>query len=62
MVVQSELIAVAALTLHALGTHNLCAHFEARFTSRGRVPIEANLRIGGAEVFDLHRMAYGVNL
>ena len=27
-----------------------------------RSPIEANLRIGGAEVFDFHRMAYGVNL
>lgn len=60
--VQSELIAVAARTLHALGAHNLCAHFEARFTARGGVPIEANLRIGGAEVFDFHRMAYGVNL
>ncbi|MGN6622679.1 MAG: ATP-grasp domain-containing protein, partial [Candidatus Nitrosocosmicus sp.] len=40
--VQSELITVAARTLHALGAHNVCAHFEARFTSRGGVPIEAN--------------------
>ena len=59
---QAELIRVASATLAALGVENACVHFEARWTDRGAVPIEANLRLGGAEVYDFNRAAYGVDL
>lgn len=57
-----ELVDVARRTLNALGVRDGCIHFEARWTEHGAVPIEANLRLGGAEVFAFHRGAYGVDL
>jgi biotin carboxylase len=59
---QRELIDVAHRALTALGVFEGCIHFEARWTARGAVPIEANLRLGGAEVFAFQRGAYGVDL
>lgn len=59
---QKSLIACAQRTLAAVGVLSGCIHFEAKLTPQGPVPIEANLRLGGAEVFALHSAAYGVNL
>lgn len=59
---QDELVRVAFSVLQALGVENCCVHFEARWTARGAVPIEANLRLGGAEVYEFNRGAYGVDL
>lgn len=59
---QEKLVAVAARTLAAIGVENACVHFEARWSARGAVPIEANLRLGGAEVYAFHRLAFGVDL
>lgn len=56
------LVDVAERALATLGVRDGCIHFEARWTDRGAVPIEANLRLGGAEVFAFHRGAYGVDL
>lgn len=39
-----------------------CFHLEARVTAEGSVPIEANLRLGGAEVYGFNLAAYGVDL
>eukprot|EP00123_Amoebidium_parasiticum_P021913 comp7602_c0_seq1/m.3252 comp7602_c0_seq1/g.3252 ORF comp7602_c0_seq1/g.3252 comp7602_c0_seq1/m.3252 type:complete len:529 (-) comp7602_c0_seq1:12-1598(-) len=39
-----------------------CFHFEAMVGPDGAVPIELNLRIGGAETFTMVKTAYGVNL
>lgn len=57
-----ELVDVAGKTLAALGVREGCIHFEARWTEGGAIPIEANLRLGGAEVFAFHRGAYEVDL
>lgn len=59
---QRELVDVALQTVRALGAVNGCFHFEARWTARGAVPIEANLRLGGAEVYEFNRSGYGVDL
>lgn len=59
---QRELIDVAHRALLALGVRDGCVHFEARWTKRGAVPIEANLRLGGAEIYAFHLSAYGVDL
>ena len=59
---QRELVRVAGEVLAALGVRDCCVHFEARWTERGAVPIEANLRLGGAEVYAFNRGAHGVDL
>lgn len=59
---QRALIDLATRTLAALGVGDCCVHFEARMADRGPVPIEANLRLGGAEVYEFHRGAFGVDL
>ena len=59
---QTELVCLATEVLRALGVDDSCVHFEARWTRDGAVPIEANLRIGGAEVYEFNRGAYGVDL
>ena len=59
---QDELISVAFNVLRALCVQNCCVHFEARWTNRGAVPIESNLRLGGAEAYEFNRGAYGVDL
>lgn len=59
---QDELVRVAFAVLRAIGVSDACVHFEARWTARGAVPIEANLRLGGAEVYEFNRSANGVDL
>lgn len=59
---QQALIDLATATLRALGVQRGAVHFEARLGANGAVPIEVNLRIGGAEVCAFHRGAFGVNL
>jgi len=59
---QQALIGMAALALRTLGIQRGCVHFEARLGAYSAVPIEINLRIGGAEVCAFHRAAFGVNL
>ena len=59
---QRQLIELAQQVLAALGVREGCVHFEARWTPQGPMPIEANLRLGGAEVFEFNRLACGVNL
>ena len=59
---QAELVRVAFDVMTALGAGDCCAHFEARWTASGAVPIEANLRVGGAEVYAFNLEARGVDL
>lgn len=59
---QAELVDVATQVLSALSVADCVVHFEARWTARGAMPIEANLRLGGAEVYTFNREAFGVDL
>jgi biotin carboxylase len=59
---QQGLIDMAVAVLQALGVTHGCVHFEARLSPRGPMPIEVNLRLGGAEVCAFHWGAFGVNL
>ncbi len=59
---QEELVAMAEEMLERMGVVNGCIHFEAKYSSRGPVPIEINLRMGGDEVYDFIRIAWGVDL
>lgn len=61
-VTQEALIDHALGVLAALGVDDCCVHFEARLSQRGPVAIEANLRVGGAEVYALHRVTHEVDL
>ncbi len=59
---QRALVENAMTVLDALGVSDACVHFESKWTARGAVPIEVNLRIGGAEVYQFNRIAWGVDL
>lgn len=59
---QEELVAMAEEMLERMGVENGCIHFEAKYGSRGPIPIEINLRMGGDEVYDFVRIAWGVDL
>lgn len=59
---QNELVELAEETLERLGVENGCIHFEAKYSSRGPIPIEVNLRMGGDEVYDFVKTAWGVDL
>ncbi len=59
---QAELLAMADEALEKLGISNGCVHFEAKSTSRGPVPIEINLRLGGDEVYASVKAAWHVDL
>ncbi|MEJ8569321.1 ATP-grasp domain-containing protein [Elongatibacter sediminis] len=59
---QAELVDMAEEILERLGVRDGCIHFEAKYGSRGPMPIEANLRMGGDEVYDFVRTAWGVDL
>ena len=54
--------AMAGSMVKGLRLEHGCFHVEARVTDRGPVPIEANLRLGGAEVYGFNLAAYGVDL
>lgn len=59
---QRALLECAEETLEKMGVQNGCIHFEARHTTRGPVPIEVNLRMGGDEVYSFVRGAWGADL
>lgn len=59
---QHELVAMAEEILERLGVQHGCIHFEAKYGSRGPMPIEANLRMGGDEVYDFVKLAWGVDM
>lgn len=59
---QAELVAVAEEILERLGVKDGCIHFEAKYGSRGPMPIEVNLRMGGDEVYYFVKTAWGVDL
>jgi biotin carboxylase len=59
---QQALRQMASDVVRALGIQNGCIHFEAKATAHGPVPIEINLRLGGAEVQTFHRASRGIDL
>jgi D-alanine-D-alanine ligase len=59
---QQELVAMAEEMLERLGVEDGCIHFEAKYGSRGPMPIEINLRMGGDEVYYFVKTAWGVDL
>jgi len=59
---QAELVDLAEEILERLGIENGCIHFEAKYGSRGAMPIEINLRMGGDEVYYFVKNAWGVDL
>ena len=62
---ESHLDALRRMTedlVRLLDLRDGCFHLEARVTPTGPVPIEANLRLGGAEVYGFNLTAYGVDL
>ena len=56
------LVTMAEETLERLGVEDACIHFEARYGSRGPLPIKISLRMGGDEVCDFVKTAWGVDL
>jgi len=59
---QAELVDLAEEILERLGVEDGCVHFEAKYSSRGPMPIEVNLRMGGDEVYYFVKTAWGVDL
>jgi len=59
---QLELVTMAEEMLELLGVEDGCIHFEAKYGSRGPMPIEINLRMGGDEVYYFVKTAWGVDL
>ncbi len=59
---QHELVVMAEEMLERLGVEDGCIHFEAKYGSRGPMPIEINLRMGGDEVYYFVKTAWGVDL
>ena len=59
---QLELVSMAEEMLERLGVEDGCIHFEAKYGSRGPMPIEINLRMGGDEVYYFVKTAWGVDL
>ena len=59
---QLELVDMAEEMLERLGVEDGCIHFEAKYGSRGPMPIEINLRMGGDEVYDFVKTAWGFDL
>lgn len=59
---QAELVEQAEEILERLGVEDGCVHFEAKYSSRGPMPIEVNLRMGGDEVYYFVKTAWGVDL
>jgi D-alanine-D-alanine ligase len=59
---KEELVSMAEEMLERLGVEDGCIHFEAKYGSRGPMPIEINLRMGGDEVYYFVKTAWGVDL
>lgn len=59
---QEEILSMVDQILEKLGIQNGCIHFEAKFSSKGPVPIEVNLRMGGDEMYLSIKRAWQVDL
>lgn len=59
---QDELVGMAEEILEKLGIQNGCIHFEAKYSRKGPVPIEVNLRLGGDYVYSYIKGAWGIDL
>ncbi len=59
---QNELIQLAEVTLEKLQIFNGIIHFEAKYSSKGPVPLEINLRMGGDYVYTYIKTAWNVDL
>jgi D-alanine-D-alanine ligase len=59
---QEKLLELAETSLELLGIMNGCVHYEAKWSSRGAYPIEANLRMGGDEVYSFVKNCWNVDL
>lgn len=59
---QENIIATVEEVLEKMGVRDGCIHFEAKLTKRGTVPIEANLRMGGDEMYSSVKKVWGVDL
>lgn len=59
---QQEIVDMAELILEKTGIFNGCVHFEAKYSSKGPVPLEANLRMGGDYVYSYIKSAWNVDL
>jgi len=59
---QDELFEMAEETLEKMGVQNGCIHFEAKSTSKGGVPIEVNLRMGGDQTYSYSKGVWNVDL
>ncbi|MBP9759460.1 ATP-grasp domain-containing protein [Candidatus Dojkabacteria bacterium] len=59
---QQEIVDMAELILEKIGIFNGCVHFEAKYSSNGPVPLEANLRMGGDYVYSYIKSAWNVDL
>lgn len=59
---QEDIMRMADELLEKLGVHNGCIHLEAKNGGKGPVPIEANLRMGGDEIYSTVKKAWQVDL
>lgn len=59
---QESLVELSEVILEKLGIQNGLIHFEAKASSKGPVPIEVNLRMGGDDVFLFVNGVWGVDL
>ncbi|MFA7169365.1 MAG: ATP-grasp domain-containing protein [Candidatus Paceibacterota bacterium] len=59
---QENTIATVEETLEKLRVRDGCIHFEAKLTKHGTVPIEANLRMGGDEMYSSVKKVWGMDL
>ncbi len=59
---KKELIDLAKKTFEKSGITDGCFHYEAKYSSKGAVPIEVNLRMGGDEVYTFVKEAWGVDM
>jgi len=59
---QEEILSMADQILEKLGVQNGCIHLEAKFSGKGPVPIEVNLRMGGDEIYSSIKKAWQVDL
>lgn len=59
---QQKLMDMAELILEKLGILNGTVHFEAKYSSSGPFPIEANLRLGGDYTYSYIKTAWDIDL
>lgn len=59
---KEELVNMAEKILKGFRIKNGCIHFEAKLSSKGAMPIEINLRMGGDEVFHFIKEVWNVDM